>query len=145
MYNISVPNEWYIDSRLIPDSLLYVPYDEAIKILILNTPVSILQANAYKNLIHRGPNVILPREIELDLSVGFRYMFRTPRNVKLIKTAWLDFEERLRWRVYFSFDKTPETKDSYDPDYEVPHVRKASPLVYRAISNRASYWPELCA
>jgi len=127
LYNIVVPNEWYIDSRLIPDCLLKVPYDAAIKILILNTPVNILQANAYKNLIHRGPNVTLPREIELDLSVGFRYMFHTPRNAKLIKAAWLDFEERLRWRVYFSFDKTPETEDSYDPDYEVPHVRKGKP------------------
>jgi hypothetical protein len=63
---------------LIPDSLLTVPYNIAINSLILSTPVNIIQANSYKNLIHRGPNVSLPRELELDLSVGMRYMFRFP-------------------------------------------------------------------
>jgi len=72
-------------------------------------------------------------------------MFHTPRNAKLIKAAWLDFEERLRWRVYFSFDKTPETEDSYDPDYEVPHVRKGKPPPLTALY-RTGYLigPELC-
>jgi len=124
---IDVPPSWYLNFHLIPDALLSVPYDMAVNKLILNTPLNILEANSYKSLIHRGPNVVIPREIELDLSVGFRYMFKSARNTKLIKDAWKDFEERLRWRIYFMFDKSPETLDSYDPDYEVPHIRKGKP------------------
>jgi hypothetical protein len=123
---IAIPSDWYVNPTLIPDSLLTVPYPDAIRSLILSTPVNILQANSYKNMIHRGPNVSLPKEIELDLSVGMRYLFRSPRNSQLIKEAWNDFVERLRWRLYFTFDQTDSIK-SYDPDYEVPHVRKGKP------------------
>jgi hypothetical protein len=115
-----------VNPTLIPDSLLTIPYPDAIRSLILSTPVNILQANSYKNMIHRGPNVSLPKEIELDLSVGMRYLFHSPRNSLLIKEAWNDFVERLRWRLYFTFDQTDSIK-SYDPDYEVPHVRKGKP------------------
>ena len=146
----SIPTNWYENPSLIPDSLLTVPYPIAIRSLILSTPVNIIQANSYKNMIHRGPNVSLPKEIELDLSVGMRYMFHSPRNTSLIKEAWNDFVERLRWRLYFTFDSTDSVK-SYDPDYEVPHVRKGKPprlpqylehgilmgrnFVYKTISN----------
>jgi hypothetical protein len=122
----SIPNNWYVNPTLIPDRLLTIPYPDAIRSLILSTPVNIIQANSYKNLIHRGPNVSLPKEIELDLSVGMRYMFHSPRNTRLIKEAWNDFVERLRWRLYFTFDQTDSVK-SYDPDYEVPHTRKGKP------------------
>jgi hypothetical protein len=146
----SIPTNWYVNPTLIPDSLLTIPYPIAINSLILSTPVNIIQANSYKNLIHRGPNVSLPKEIELDLSVGMRYMFHSPRNTALIKAAWNDFVERLRWRLLFTFDTTDSIK-SYDPDYEVPHVRKGKPprlpqylehgilmgrnFVYKTISN----------
>jgi hypothetical protein len=123
---IAIPSDWYVNSTLIPDRLLTIPYPDAIRSLVLSTPVNIIQANSYKNLIHRGPNVSLPKEIELDLSVGMRYMFHSPRNSLLIKEAWNDFVERLRWRLYFTFDQTDSLK-SYDPDYEVPHVRKGKP------------------
>jgi hypothetical protein len=115
-----------VNPTLIPDSLLTISYPDAICSLILSTPVNILQANSYKNLIHRGPNVSLPKEIELDLSVGMCYMFRSPRNSQLIKEAWNDFVERLRWHLYFTFDQTDSIK-SYDPDYEVPHTCKGKP------------------
>jgi len=117
-----ITTDWYVNPLSIPDELLTVPYPVAISSLILSTPVNIIQANSYKFVIHRGPNVSLPKEIELDLSVGMRYMFRSPRNSLLIKEAWNDFVERLRWRLYFAFDENSE--NSYDPDYEVPHVRK---------------------
>jgi len=120
-----IANFWYVNPLLIPDELLTVPYPVAIRSLILSTPVNIIQANSYKYLIHRGPNVTIPKEIELDLSVGMRYMFRSPRNSQLIKEAWFDFVERLRWRLYFAFIE--DSVDSYDPDYEVPHVRKGKP------------------
>jgi len=120
-----ISNNWYVNPLLIPDVLLTVPYPVAIRSLLLSTPVNVLQANSFKFCVHRGPNVRLPKEIELDLSVGMKYMFRSPRNSALIKEAWTDFVERLRWRLYFAFDEN--SVDSYDPDYEVPHVRKGEP------------------
>jgi hypothetical protein len=51
-------------------------------------------------------------------------MFKRKRNNKLIKNAWNDFEERLRWRLFFSFTEPANETDSYDPDFEVPHARK---------------------
>ncbi|SJL12000.1 uncharacterized protein ARMOST_21447 [Armillaria ostoyae] len=55
-------------------------------------------------------------------------MFHSPRKVSLIKDAWNDFKERLRWRIYFSFTAHND-EDSYDPDFEVPRGRgKRAPL-----------------
>ena len=73
--------------------------------------------------MHRGPNVSLPLAIEQQLSVGMNYMFKRKRNSQLIKDAWLDFSERLRWRLFFSFTES-SNDETYDPDYEVPHSRK---------------------
>jgi hypothetical protein len=49
------------------------------------------------------------------------YMFKRKRKSKLIKNAWNDFEERLRWCLFFAFTESAENADLYDPDYEVPH------------------------
>jgi hypothetical protein len=61
---------------LISDELLNVLYLVAICNLILCIPVNIIQTNFYKNLIHRDPNVNLPLDIELDLSVELKYLFQ---------------------------------------------------------------------
>jgi hypothetical protein len=118
---IDVDPNWISDYRLIPDELLIVPFPVAVSNLIFCTPVSIIQANSYKNLIHRGPNVNLPLDIELDLSVGLKYLFPRPRNSDLILKAWTDFATRLRWRIYFAFtqEETP-----YDPEFEVAEPPK---------------------
>lgn len=108
-----------------PDWLLTVPYPTAINYIILNTPVNIVLASQFKDSIHCSPGVIIPREIELQLSIGSRYMFRTPRNCELIKQAWNDFERRMRWRLLFAFSN--EGQSSFDPDYEVPKPAKKEP------------------
>jgi len=78
-----------------PDWLLTVSLPRAIDYIILNTPVNIVLASQFKSHVHRSPNVNLPLEIEQQLSVGMNYMFKRKRNTKLIKNAWLDFEQRL--------------------------------------------------
>jgi hypothetical protein len=108
-----------------PDWLLTVPYPTAINYIILNTPVNIVLASQFKDSIHCSPGVIIPREIELQLSIGSRFMFRSPRNSKLIKEAWNDFDRRIRWRLFFAFQN--EGQSSYDPDYEVPTKKKEGP------------------
>jgi len=100
-----------------PDWLLTVPYPTAINYIILNTPVNIVHASQFKDSIHLSPGVEIPREIELQLSVGMRFMFHSPRNSSLIKDAWKDFERRIRWRLFFSFRN--ENDSSYDPDFDI--------------------------
>ena len=78
-----------------PDWLLTVPLPCAIDYIILNMPVNIVLASQFKSHVHCSPNVNLPLEIEQQLNVGMNYMFKRKRNTKLIKAAWLNFEERL--------------------------------------------------
>jgi hypothetical protein len=115
----------YDQPHTYPDSLLTIPYPAAIKYIIVHTPVSVRLAAAYKNFIHRSPNVSLPKDIEYDLSVGQRFMFRTKRNSKLLLDAWNDFDRRIRWRLLFSFKG--EDNSLYDPDYEVDKPNKKAP------------------
>jgi hypothetical protein len=110
-----------------PDWLLTIPYPTAINYLILNTPVNIVLASQFKDSIHCSPGVDIPREIELQLSVGARYMFRSPRNSQLIWDSWQDFVRRMRWRLFFAFQNNGH--ESYDPDYEVKKVSKKEPPV----------------
>ncbi|SJL14684.1 uncharacterized protein ARMOST_21582 [Armillaria ostoyae] len=51
-------------------------------------------------------------------------MFYSPRNSSLIKEAWNEFAERLRWRIHFKFTEKNDTEDLYDPDFEVADKRK---------------------
>lgn len=100
-----------------PDWLLNVPLPQAVRYVILNTPLEIVEAAQFKNHVHRSPGVTLPEDIEYQLSVGMRYMFHSPRRTALISQAWRDFQRRLRWRLLFAFTK--EEDDLYDPEYEV--------------------------
>ena len=108
-----------------PDWLLTVPYPTAINYIILNTPVNIVLASQFKDSIHLSPGVNIPRELELQLSVGMRFMFHSPRNSNLIKEAWQDFERRIRWRLFFSFKN--EGDGSYDPDFDIQRTSKKVP------------------
>jgi len=100
-----------------PDWLLTVPYPTAINYVILNMPVNIVLTSQFKDSIHLSPSVNIPREIELQLSVGMRFMFHSPRNSTLINDAWQDFECRIRWRLYYSFLNPND--DLYDPDFDI--------------------------
>ena len=113
-----------------PDWLLTVPYRYAISRIILNVPIHVLSASQFKSHVHKSPGVIIPLAMEHQLSVGMNYLFSSPRNTKLIKDAWKDFESRLRWRLQYSF--TEGLESDYDPDYEVPHVSTARPPVLPA-------------
>src|SRR4030095_8493775 len=83
-----------------PDWLLTIPFPSAVNYVISNTPVNIILAAQYRNYVHRSPGVNLPQNIEHQLSVGMRYLMHSPRNSQLIKDAWYDFEERLKWRIF---------------------------------------------
>jgi hypothetical protein len=101
-----------------PDWLLTISLPDAVQIIHLHTPTDILSVAGFRNNIHCSPDVNVPLEIQQQLSVGMKMMFHTPRNTKLIKDAWVDFTERVRWRLFFAFQG--DNNPLYDPDFEVP-------------------------
>jgi hypothetical protein len=101
----------------IPDHVLCWSLPRGIDFIILNTPVDILLAAQFKNVVHRSPGVNLPDSIAQMLSVGQNYLFYQPIRASLIQDAWKDFKRRLRWRIKFLFEG--HTDDSYKPEYRV--------------------------
>ena len=100
----------------LPDWILTVPLTQAIAFVHLHTPRDILDAAKFRKYIHLSPGVSVPVEIQRDLSVGMKYMFRQPSRKGLIMSAWLDFERRLRWRIKFDFE---QGNSPYDPDFAI--------------------------
>ena len=86
----------YGEPQTLPDWLLTVPFTQAVELVILNTPVDIINAAQFKNYVHSSPGVNLPDKIAFQLSVGLRYMYHQPLNKKLILESWHDFQRRLR-------------------------------------------------
>ena len=48
-------------------------------------------------MVHLSPEVVVPLNIQMQLSIGMKYIFPSKLNSKLMKDAWQDFEERIRW------------------------------------------------
>jgi hypothetical protein len=101
-----------------PDFLLTINSHLAITYIILNTPVDVILASQFKNIVHKSPNVEIPLHIEHQLSVGMKYMFLQPHNTELFEDAYNDFSRRLKWRLHFALSGKG-TDSIYDPDYEV--------------------------
>ena len=106
----------------LPDELLNYTWDHAVTYVHLHTPLDFLEAGLYRNSVHCSDGVSVPPEISNDLSLGLKYMFFTPPNKKLIMEAWHEFQNRLRWRIFFLFKEG--VNKPYDPDYSVRRKSK---------------------
>lgn len=116
----------YGNPASIPDEVLELPLPLATKWVIMNTPISFIEAAQFKDHIHTGPGVSIPTHIEHQLSIGMKYLFHQPRRTELITDAWRDFDRRIRWKVHFML----MNEDSfYDPDYDVAVRSKKDPPV----------------
>jgi hypothetical protein len=111
----------YADPSTYPDAWLSMPLPKAISLLRLHIPLDLLSAAQFKQRVHCSPGVSLPEEIELNLSIGMRFMSLQSRNKKLIRLSWMDFQRRLRWRLKFTFE---DENTYYDPDYDVSIPKK---------------------
>ena len=123
---------WYNIPASYPDWLLTVPISQAVDFVLLNTPVNIIRASKFKNFVHLSPDVVVPKEIQMQLSVGMKYMFPNKQNTKLFGQAWNDFEERIHWRLFFAFNKPKDKIDLFDPDYEFLTLEKKNLLIFLA-------------
>ena len=109
----------------IPDEILNYTWDHAVTFVHLNTPINYLEAGQYRNNVHCSDGVVVPPEISNELSLGLKYMFFNPPSKKLIMNSWLEFQQRLRWRIYFLFKEG--LNKPYDPDYSVKRHSNMEP------------------
>ena len=101
----------------LPDEVLDMSMKDAIQLVHLHIPLNILEAGLYRNSVHMSDGVSIPLEISNDLSLGIKYMFFSPPSKNLILESWKEFQDRLRWRIFFSFKDG--VNKPYDPDYGV--------------------------
>lgn len=119
--------DWrYGEPHTLPDFLLDLPLIRAVTLIRLNTPVDVLLAASFRSGVHVSPGVSLPAQIAMDLSVGMKYMYFSPRNKELIVQSWREFQTRLRWRLKFAFE---DMDAPYDPDYDVRVKSDARPPI----------------
>src|SRR5258708_399748 len=108
---------WISNPSSIPDFLLDLPIPKAIDYIIGRMSLETISVRIYQQDVHCSPGAHLPRELAFQISVGARYMFHEPSNTDLFRTAWQDFNRRLRWQLHFLSEKMVEKP--YDPDYDV--------------------------
>ena len=127
---ISDGDLWLAKPYTMPDYLLDLPLPSAIHEILSRTSLATLSALAYQQDVHVSPGVHLPKEISYSLSVGAKYMFHQPSNVKLLESAWKDFNRRIRWKIHFLFEHEGQGEKPYDPDYDVrPPSSKMAPAL----------------
>jgi hypothetical protein len=113
----------------LPDYVLTMSKSDADNYVLLNSPLSYLLAGSFRSYVHMSDNVSIAPEIADELSLGMKYLLFAPPSKKLIMEAWNEFQNRLRWRIFFSF------KDGinrpYDPDYAVPKsaTKRRAPIL----------------
>lgn len=67
--------------------------------------------------------IILPQDIEDNISLGGRYLIHTVNNPKLLLSAWEDFTRRIRWKIVFEEQKS----EPYDPELDLEDTSVEEP------------------
>ena len=142
---VSASNFRYENWKSYPDALLSLPTPLAIRYVIRAALPDVVEAARYRAEIHLGPGVFLPRRLSIHLSTGLKFMFARRSSPELIREAYSDFCDRLRWRCYWTMKET--TGDlrpkPYDPDYEVIRERSVcdynEPYIEAGLAEGSSY------
>ena len=126
------PSSW-------PDEILLIDPIRAIRILHTMLPISVLISARYKAFVHIGPGVEITSDsspLLRELSLSYKYMFPSENNARLLLDAYSDFEDRLRWKLFWTYKIMIGDADEqpFDPDYRVEKVRKTCDhLAYQGI------------
>ena len=105
-----------------PDFLLDLPTPDAVKLLLARAPLAMVEAAKFRSHVHLGPGVVVPERFSIHISSGLRYMFSPPIDTRLIKQAWEQTKNSIRWRIHFAYKEQNSDLEAepYDPDYEIP-------------------------
>ena len=111
-----------------PDDLLLIPTPLAIRYILSRADPSVVDAARYRAGVHLGPDVFVPRHLQIHLSAGLKYMFPTRVDYGELISVWHDFEDRLRWRLHWMTQEANNViqERPYDHDYEIVRERQLS-------------------
>ena len=104
--------------RTYPDEILSLPPSEQVSVLLSRAPVALLDANRFRSSVHVQPGLVVPLNIQHDLSASLKFMFETKIDKTLISKAYSDWMRRTRWKWEF----LGSNADKYDPDYDVDRL-----------------------
>jgi hypothetical protein len=124
----------YVKPYTYPDLLCNLPYFVQIAVVLERIPDSYRSSLAYRHAVHIGPNVSIPMSLHNKLSVGLKYLYRRKTDLQLLRSAYHDFCQRVRWQVLLD-DKLEDDHESFDPDYVVPHKTKEAPPAPRYVED----------
>jgi hypothetical protein len=110
-----------------PDEILLISPALAIRYLLRSVSPAVLEASRFRGGVHLGPGVIAPLNICIHISAGLKYLTRGSIDPRLLYSAYDDFCDRLRWRLYWTTEvsKGNAPIKPYDPDYEFEHERNS--------------------
>jgi len=78
-------------------------------------PLAMLDSLRYRRGVHLLEGVHVSREIEYELSKGFRYMFSSEINSSIVLCDYDSFCNTMRWKCHL---KGKDSK-SYEPRYDL--------------------------
>ena len=128
-----------------PDEILNLPSPLAIRYLLRSVRPDVLEAARFRAEVHVGPGVVIPSRLQIHLSTGLKFMFFRRPAASVLRDAWSDFTERLRWRCYWTMKEATGNLSPrpYDPDYEVDRERSAcdyrEPYIEHGLAEGHSY------
>jgi hypothetical protein len=110
-----------------PDAILNLPTPLAIRYVLRSASPAVLEASRFRADIHIGPGVFIPSRLSIHLSSGLKFMFPRYSDPSLLRDAYTDFSDRLRWRCYWLDHELQNgiSPKPYDPDYEVARERSS--------------------
>jgi hypothetical protein len=112
-----------------PNELTLLSQEKQVNVLLQRADIRQLAALRFKSRIHVLPGVVVPVEIQHDLSSSLKFMFEQQIDPGLITEAYADLVRRIRWRWEFN----GQVGDDYDPDYDLKEENDTPPP--RAASN----------
>ena len=104
--------------RTYPNEILSLPPSEQVSVLLSRAPVALLDANRFRSSVHVQPGLVVPLNIQHDLSASLKFMFEVKIDKTLISKAYSDWMRRTRWKWNF----LGSNADKYDPDYDVDRL-----------------------
>ena len=109
-----------------PEGITLIPFQEAVELVRSRIPVEELVRKAWRN-VHKLEGVTLPADVEEAISLGLKYLLYTEKSFAIVRTAWNNWVNSLKWRIYF--ETVGRADEPYDPDYALQKDTVECPYV----------------
>jgi hypothetical protein len=121
-----------------PDAILDLPTHSRRSLLLSRVPVVVAEASRFRKGVHVHSDLFVPVEIQIHVSAGLKYMFKSAIKPTLPLLAYETYANTLRWKFHF-FEKDAVDSTDYDPDYDLGirsnrSAPRASALIERGLA-----------